>query len=60
MRLQGTRRGSNSPSWARCTCRKKTEAAPIDGGRYMACDRYTYKYIHNGSQYIKVSITQQL
>ena len=52
-RLQGTHRGSNSLSWTSFACRKKTEATPIDGGRDMACDRYTHRYIHYGSKYIK-------
>ena len=43
--------GSNRLSWSRLVLRKKSDWAPIDGGRDVACGRYIHTYMHNSITY---------
>ena len=43
--------GSNRLSWSRLVLRSKSDWAPTDGGRDMACSRYIHTYIHKSITY---------
>ena len=54
---KATSEGSNQLSWLRLVQRRKSDWAPIDGGRDVACSRYIHIYTHNSITYIKTWIT---